>query len=298
MTAKIIDGTAIARSVRAEIRSRAQALAAEHGIQPGLAVIMIGENPASAVYVRNKIRACADVGISSQVFRFPASVSEAEILDCIRRLNTDDGVHGILVQLPIPQAISVQRILETISIDKDVDGFHLYNVGGLVAGDAVFPPCTPYGVQKLLEHEGIELEGRNVTVVGASNIVGKPMALMLMRKEATVAICHAKTRDLAQYTIIADILVVAAGQPNLILPQMVKSGAVVIDVGINRLPDGRLVGDVDFEGVRQKAAYITPVPGGVGPMTVTMLLHNTVASAERIASRAGRVRAFAPAASG
>jgi methylenetetrahydrofolate dehydrogenase (NADP+)/methenyltetrahydrofolate cyclohydrolase len=298
MTAKIIDGTAIARSVRTDIRSRAQALAAEHGIQPGLAVIMIGENPASAVYVRNKIRACADVGISSQVFRYPASVSESEILDCIRRLNADDSVHGILVQLPIPQAISVQRILETISIDKDVDGFHLYNVGGLVAGDAVFPPCTPYGVQKLLEHEGIELEGRNVTVVGASNIVGKSMALMLMRKEATVAICHAKTRDLAQYTIIADILVVAAGQPNLILPQMVKSGAVVIDVGINRLPDGRLVGDVDFEGVRQKAAYITPVPGGVGPRTVTMLLHNTVASAERIANRTGRVRAFAPAASG
>ncbi len=192
----------------------------------------------------------------------------------------------------------MQRILETISIDKDVDGFHLYNVGGLVAGDAVFPPCTPYGVQKLLEYEGIELEGRNVTVVGASNIVGKPMALMLMRKEATVAICHAKTRDLAQYTIIADILVVAAGQPNLILPQMVRSGAVVIDVGINRLPDGRLVGDVDFEGVRQKAGYITPVPGGVGPMTVTMLLHNTVASAERIAGRVGRVRALDPATSG
>ncbi len=298
MTAKIIDGTAIARLVRVEIRDRAQALLVRHGTQPGLAVIMIGENPASAVYVRNKVRACADVGISSQVFKFPASVSETETLDCIRRLNADDAVHGILVQLPIPQAISVQRILETISIDKDVDGFHLYNVGGLVAGDAVFPPCTPYGVQKLLEYEGIELEGRNVTVVGASNIVGKPMALMLMRKEATVAICHAKTRDLAQYTIIADILVVAAGQPNLILPQMVKSGAVVIDVGINRLPDGRLVGDVDFEGVRQKAGYITPVPGGVGPMTVTMLLHNTVASAERIASRAGRVRALDPAAIG
>jgi methylenetetrahydrofolate dehydrogenase (NADP+)/methenyltetrahydrofolate cyclohydrolase len=292
MTAKIIDGTAIARLVRVEIRERAQALVAKHGIQPGLAVIMIGENPASAVYVRNKVRACADVGISSQVFKFPASVSEAETLNCIRRLNADDSVHGILVQLPMPQTISVQRVLETISIDKDVDGFHLYNVGGLVAGDAVFPPCTPYGVQKLLEYEGIELEGRNVTVVGASNIVGKPMALMLMRKEATVAICHAKTRDLAQYTIIADILVVAAGQPNLILPQMVKSGAVVIDVGINRLPDGRLVGDVDFEGVRQKAGYITPVPGGVGPMTVTMLLHNTVASAERIAGRAGRVRAL------
>jgi len=295
MTAKIIDGMAIARLVRAEIRERACALVTRHSVQPGLAVVMIGENPASAVYVRNKVRACADAGISSQVFKFSASVSEAEVLDCIRRLNEADNVHGILVQLPIPQTISLQRILETISIDKDVDGFHLYNVGGLVAGDAIFPPCTPYGVQKLLEYEGIELEGRNVTVVGASNIVGKPMALMLMRKEATVAICHAKTRDLAQYTIIADILVVAAGQPNLILPQMVRSGAVVIDVGINRLPDGRLVGDVDFEGVRQKAGYITPVPGGVGPMTVTMLLHNTVASAERIAGRATRVRALDPA---
>ncbi|HZC54876.1 MAG TPA: bifunctional methylenetetrahydrofolate dehydrogenase/methenyltetrahydrofolate cyclohydrolase FolD [Xanthobacteraceae bacterium] len=298
MTAKIIDGMAIARLVRAEIRDRAQVLAAQYGVQPGLAVVTIGDNPASAVYVRNKVRACADAGISSQVFKFPDSVSEAEILDCIRRLNDSENVHGILVQLPIPQTISLQHILETISIDKDVDGFHLYNVGGLVAGDAIFPPCTPYGVQKLLEYEGIELEGRNVTVVGASNIVGKPMALMLMRKEATVAICHAKTRDLAQYTIIADILVVAAGQPNLILPQMVKSGAVVIDVGINRLPDGRLVGDVDFEGVRQKAGYITPVPGGVGPMTVTMLLHNTVASAERIAGRADRVRALDSATSG
>ncbi|HUC50869.1 MAG TPA: bifunctional methylenetetrahydrofolate dehydrogenase/methenyltetrahydrofolate cyclohydrolase FolD [Xanthobacteraceae bacterium] len=289
MAAKIIDGTAIARSVRAEIRNRARRLMTERGIQPGLAVIMVGENPASKVYVRNKVRACADVGISSHVYTFPVTVSEAEILDCIRQLNETDKVHGILVQLPLPPSISVQHILETISIDKDVDGFHLYNVGGLVAGDAVFPPCTPYGVQKLLEHEGIELEGRNVTVVGASNIVGKPMALMLMRKEATVAICHAKTRDLAQYTIIADILVVAAGQPDLILPQMVRSGAVVIDVGINRLPDGRLVGDVDFEGVRQKASYITPVPGGVGPMTVTMLLNNTVASAERFASRASRL---------
>jgi methylenetetrahydrofolate dehydrogenase (NADP+)/methenyltetrahydrofolate cyclohydrolase len=297
MTAKIIDGTAVARSVRIEIRERARKLAAERGVQPGLAVIMVGENPASKVYVRNKVRACADVGISSEVYTFPATVSETEILDCIRRLNGADKVHGILVQLPLPPSISVQHILETISIDKDVDGFHLYNVGGLVAGDAIFPPCTPYGVQKLLEHEGIELEGRNVTVVGASNIVGKPMALMLMRKEATVAICHAKTRDLAQYTIIADILVVAAGKPNLILPQMVKSGAVVIDVGINRLPDGRLVGDVDFEGVRQKASYITPVPGGVGPMTVTMLLHNTVASAERLASRASPTRALEPAAS-
>ncbi len=295
MVAKIIDGTAIARSVRGEIRERARRLMAEHGVQPGLAVVMVGENPASKVYVRNKVRACADVGISSEVYTFPATTSEGEILDCVRRLNEADKVHGILVQLPLPPAISVQHILETISIDKDVDGFHLYNVGGLVAGDAVFPPCTPYGVQKLLEHEGIELEGRNVTVIGASNIVGKPMALMLMRKEATVAICHAKTRDLAQYTIIADILVVAAGKPNLILPQMVRSGAVVIDVGINRLPDGRLVGDVDFEGVRQKASHITPVPGGVGPMTVTMLLNNTVASAERFASRARSLEPATPA---
>jgi methylenetetrahydrofolate dehydrogenase (NADP+) / methenyltetrahydrofolate cyclohydrolase len=179
----------------------------------------------------------------------------------------------------------MRRVLKTIDVAKDVDGFHLYNVGGLVVGDTVFPPCTPYGVVKILEHENIEVEGRNVVVVGASNIVGKPMALMLMQREATVSVCHVKTRDLAQFTILADILVVAAGKPNLILPQMVKSGAVVIDVGINRLPDGRIVGDVDFEGVRQKASYITPVPGGVGPMTVTMLLFNTINSAERAASR-------------
>jgi methylenetetrahydrofolate dehydrogenase (NADP+)/methenyltetrahydrofolate cyclohydrolase len=181
----------------------------------------------------------------------------------------------------LPPQFARLEILRAISVDKDVDGFHLYNVGGLVVGDTVFPPCTPYGVLKLLEHEQIELEGRNVVVVGASNIVGKPMALMLMQRDATVCICHAKTRDLAQFTILADVLVVAAGQPNLIVPQMVKTGAVVIDVGINRLPNGKLVGDVDFEGVRQKASYITPVPGGVGPMTVTMLLSNTIAAAER-----------------
>jgi len=192
---------------------------------------------------------------------------------------------GILVQLPLPDHIDMRRVLKTIDAAKDVDGFHLYNVGGLVVGDTVFPPCTPYGVVKLLEFENIEVEGRNVVVVGASNIVGKPMALMLMQREATVSVCHVKTRDLAQYTILADILVVAAGKPNLILPQMVKHGAVVIDVGINRLPDGRLVGDVDFEGVRQKASYITPVPGGVGPMTVTMLLFNTINSAERTANK-------------
>lgn len=285
MTAKIIDGVAIARKVRTAIRARAQALKAAHGIEPGLAVIMAGDNPASAVYVRNKVRACGEVGINSKVLRFPATVAESELLDCIRGLNADPAIHGILVQLPIPPAISIRRVLETISADKDVDGFHLYNVGGLVLGDTVFPPCTPYGVQKILEHEGVTLEGKNVTVVGASNIVGKPMALMLMQHEATVAICHAKTRDLAQYTILADIVVVAAGHPNLIVPQMIRTGAVVIDVGINRLPDGRLVGDVDFEGVKHKASHLTPVPGGVGPMTVTMLLDNTVGAAERAVKR-------------
>lgn len=284
MSAKIIDGRAIARKVRTEIGERARRLRENSGVTAGLAVIMVGDNPASAVYVRNKVRACEEAGIASQVLKFPDSATEAEVLERIGQLNEDPSVHGILVQLPVPPGISTMRVLETISVDKDVDGFHLYNVGGLVVGNTVFPPCTPYGVQKILEYEGIELEGRNVTVVGASNIVGKPMALMLMQREATVAICHAKTRDLAQYTTLADVLVVAAGRPNLIVPSMVREGAVVIDVGINRLPDGRLVGDVDFEGVRRKASHITPVPGGVGPMTVAMLLHNTVAAAERRAA--------------
>jgi methylenetetrahydrofolate dehydrogenase (NADP+) / methenyltetrahydrofolate cyclohydrolase len=280
MVAKVIDGVAIAKKVRIGIAARAAALRAR-GIHPALAVIIVGENHAAEIYVRNKVRACGDAGIKSEVIRFAADVSERQLLDCIAQLNANPAIHGILVQLPLPAHISVPKVLETISVAKDVDGFHLYNVGGLVIGRTVFPPCTPYGVQKILEHEGIELEGKNVTVVGASNIVGKPLALMLMQREATVAICHAKTRDLAQYTILADILVVAAGSPNLIVPQMIRSGAVVIDVGINRLPSGKLVGDVDFEGVKQKASYITPVPGGVGPMTVTMLLENTVAAAER-----------------
>lgn len=222
--------------------------------------------------------------MQSRLLEFPSTVSEVEILSTIRTLNNDPATHGILVQLPLPPQISVRKVLETISHEKDVDGFHLYNVGALVVGDSVFPPCTPYGVQKLLESEGIDVCGQNVVVVGSSNIVGKPMALMLMQQEATVAICHARTRDLAQFTILADILVVAAGRPGLIVPQMVKSGAVVIDVGINRLPDGRITGDVDFEGVRQKASYITPVPGGVGPMTVTMLIVNTLNAAERALS--------------
>jgi methylenetetrahydrofolate dehydrogenase (NADP+) / methenyltetrahydrofolate cyclohydrolase len=281
MVAKIIDGHAVARQVREECRERVAALQAR-GVQPGLAVIIVGDNPASQVYVANKVKACTEVGLKSTVHRFAADTPDHEVESLIRSLNEDPDVHGILVQLPLPPQFNVRRVLETISQEKDVDGFHLYNVGGLVLGNTIFPPCTPFGVQKMLEYEGIPVEGQNVVVVGASNIVGKPMALMLMQKDATVSICHAKTRDLAQLTILADILVVAAGKPNLILPQMVKTGAVVIDVGINRLPDGRLVGDVDFEGVRQKASYITPVPGGVGPMTVTMLVHNTVQSAERL----------------
>jgi methylenetetrahydrofolate dehydrogenase (NADP+)/methenyltetrahydrofolate cyclohydrolase len=286
MSALIIDGRAVAKKLKAEQRSRVEQLTSQHGLQPGLAVILVGEDPASKVYVRNKIAACQDVGIRSERVLLPADVSEQQLLDRIAALNADPTVHGILIQLPLPKHISMRNVLELVDVEKDVDGFHLYNVGGLVTGNTVFPPCTPYGVQKLLEHEGIDVEGRSVVVVGASNIVGKPMALMLMQQDATVSICHKKTRDLAQFTILADILVVAAGVPGLIIPQMVRTGAVVIDVGINRLADGRITGDVDFEGVRQKASYITPVPGGVGPMTVTMLLENTVAAAERAVASA------------
>jgi methylenetetrahydrofolate dehydrogenase (NADP+)/methenyltetrahydrofolate cyclohydrolase len=279
--AKIIDGIAIGRRIRQECRARVEKLRSSFGVIPGLAVVLVGENPASVLYVRNKLRACAEVGIRSFRYDFPANVDPAAVIGRIGELNADPEVHGILVQLPLPASFDLMQILHAISVDKDVDGFHLYNVGGLVVGQTVFPPCTPYGVVKVLEHENIVVDAKNVVVVGASNIVGKPMALMLMQQDATVCICHAKTRDLAQFTILADILVVAAGQPNLILPQMVRTGAVVIDVGINRLPDGRLVGDVDFENVRQKASYITPVPGGIGPMTVTMLMVNTITSAER-----------------
>lgn len=274
----LIDGRKVAAKVRSECRERVARL---KNVVPGLAVILIGNNAASAVYVRNKVRACAEVGIRSIQLSYPEDVDPKIVINKIHTLNADPSVHGILVQLPLPPHFVPGEVLRSISVDKDVDGFHLYNVGALVVGDTIFPPCTPYGVLNLLDHEGISLEGKNVVVVGASNIVGKPMALMLMQREATVCICHAKTRDLAQFTILADILVVAAGRPNLILPEMVRTGAVVIDVGINRSNDGKLIGDVEFEGVRRKASYITPVPGGVGPMTVTMLLVNTIASAER-----------------
>lgn len=286
MTAKIVDGKAIGREVRAELKQRVDRLRARHH-QPGLAVILVGDDPASNVYVGQKIKACKEVGVHSETHRFSEDVDEEAVLRRITELNDSPDIHGIIVQLPIPPRFHLRRVLEAIAVEKDVDGFHLYNVGGLAIGDShrIFPPCTPQGVLLLLERSGIPVEGRNVVVVGASNIVGKPMALMMLRKEATVSICHIKTKDLAQHTIQADILIVAAGKPNLIVPQMVKTGAVVIDVGINRLPNGRLVGDVDFEGVRQKASYITPVPGGVGPMTVTMLIWNTVAAAERVAEQ-------------
>lgn len=279
MTAQIIDGKALAHSLRNKYRERVAALAIK-GISPGLAVILVGDNLASKIYVGNKEKACEECGVASFHHSVPADTSEADVLALIQRLNVAPTVHGILVQLPLPPHIDVRRVLEAIAVDKDVDGFHLYNVGGLVVGNSIFPPCTPYGVQLLLETTGIDVAGKNTVIVGASNIVGKPMALMLLQREATVTICHAKTRDLAQHTILADILVVAAGKPNLIVSQMVKHGAIVIDVGINRLPDNRIVGDVDFDRVKEKASWITPVPGGVGPMTVTMLIENTIKSAE------------------
>lgn len=281
MSAKIIDGKQIAEQVRARWKVRADALKAQ-GILPGLAVIIVGDNPASKVYVRNKVKACRDVGLHSEVHELPADTTEGMLLKQIRDSNNNAEIHGILVQLPLPAHISTDQVLEAISAEKDVDGFHLYNLGALVVGNTVFPPCTPYGVVCLIESTDIPIEGQNAVIVGRSNIVGKPMALMLMHRGATVSICTSKTRDLSLYTRLADILVVAVGKPGIITADMVKAGAAVLDVGINRLPEGRLVGDVDFEAVKEKAGYITPVPGGVGPMTITMLVANTVLAAERL----------------
>lgn len=282
MTAKIIDGVAVSKVLREQWKSRVEVLKAR-GVTPGLAVILVGDDPASQVYVRNKVKACADVGLHSELQQYAADVSEQVVLDKIAALNRDPKIHGILVQLPLPPQIDNNKVLEAIAADKDADGFHLYNLGALVTGGAVFPPCTPYGVMALLDHYGIPVEGQNAVVVGRSNIVGKPMALMLLARSATVSICTSRTRDLKQYTLMADILVVATGKPRMISGDMIKPGAVVIDVGINRLPDGKLAGDVDFESAKEKASYITPVPGGVGPMTITMLLGNTVQAAERAA---------------
>lgn len=280
MTARIIDGKAISQEVRAEWKVRADALKAR-GITPGLAVIIVGEDPASKVYVGNKIKACAELGIYSEHIELPGDTSEAALLEQIARLNADPKIHGFLVQLPVPKHIDSNKVLLAISPDKDVDGFHPMNVGELVTGNPKFQPCTPFGVMKLLEKSGVAIEGKHAVIVGRSNIVGKPMALMLLQKNATVTICTSKTVDLAKFTRDADILVVATGKPQMISGDMIKPGAAVIDVGINRLPNGKLVGDVDFDSAKEVAGWITPVPGGVGPMTITMLVASTVMAAER-----------------
>jgi methylenetetrahydrofolate dehydrogenase (NADP+) / methenyltetrahydrofolate cyclohydrolase len=283
MTACIIDGKAIAQEVRAEWKVRADALKTR-GVTPGLAVIIVGEDPASRVYVANKVKACAELGLRSEHIALPADTSETMLLAIIVELNADTRIHGILVQLPVPKHIDSNKVLEAISPDKDVDGFHPLNVGALVTGNIRFAPCTPYGAMKLLEKSGINIEGKHAVVVGRSNIVGKPMALMLLHQNATVTICTSRTVDLAKYTRDADILVVATGKPKMITGDMIKPGAAVIDVGINRQADGKLCGDVDFDSAREVAGWITPVPGGVGPMTITMLMANTVQAAERAAN--------------
>lgn len=279
MTAKIIDGKEIAQLVREEWKTRADALKAQ-GVIPGLAVIIVGEDPASQVYVANKVRACRELGLHSEHIMMSADTSEAMLLARIAELNDDPNIHGILVQLPVPKHINNNSVLEAIRPDKDVDGFHPINVGALVTGNQGFLPCTPFGVMMLLERSGVTIEGRHAVVVGRSNIVGKPMALMLLQKNATVTICTSKTVDLSKFTCDADILVVAIGRPRLISGDMIKPGAAVIDVGMNRLADGRLCGDVDFASAMDVAGWITPVPGGVGPMTITMLIANTVRAAE------------------
>ena len=291
MTATLMDGVAVSKAIRAQWKQRADALT-KQGVTPGLAVMLVGENPASQVYVRHKVKACGEMGLHSELHQFPADVSEQTVLEKIAELNRSPKIHGILVQLPLPPQIDNNKVLEAISVEKDADGFHLYNLGALVTGGTVFPPCTPYGVMAMLDHYHIPLEGQNAVVIGRSNIVGKPMALMLLARSATVSICTSKTRDLRQYTLIADILVVATGKPKMITGDMIKPGAVVVDVGFNRMPDGKLAGDVDFDSAKEKASYITPVPGGVGPMTITMLLANTVQAAERLAAKSLKTRAI------
>ena len=280
MPAQIIDGKALAESVRAALRTKVAALAAR-GVRPGLAAILAGTDPASRVYVRNKVRACEDTGVHSEVHEFPERVSEGELLQRIAKLNADPRIHGVLVQLPLPGKVDASRVLAAIAPTKDADGFHAESLGALVQGRPGFVPGTPAGVMALLEHAGVPLAGRHAVIVGRSTVVGKPAALLLLQKDATVTICHSRTPDLAAMTRQADILVAAVGRAKLITADMVKPGACVIDVGINRSVDGKLVGDVDFDTVKDVAGWITPVPGGVGPMTVAILLVNTVKAAEQ-----------------
>ena len=281
MTAQLIDGNALSKQLRAEVAQRAAALRAR-GVTPGLAVVLVGENPASQVYVRNKVKACQDNGLHSVLEQYPATLSEADLLARVDTLNKDPAIHGILVQLPLPEHIDAQKVIESISPDKDVDGFHVTSAGALMVGQPGFWPCTPYGCMKMLESIGYDLKGKHAVVIGRSNIVGKPMALMLLQKNATVTICHSATKDLKAMTLQADVIVAAVGKRNVLTADMVKPGAVVIDVGMNRNDEGKLCGDVDFDGVKEVAGYITPVPGGVGPMTITMLLVNTLEAAESL----------------
>jgi methylenetetrahydrofolate dehydrogenase (NADP+)/methenyltetrahydrofolate cyclohydrolase len=282
MTARIIDGKALAESVKADVQQRVSALH-RHGITPGLAVVLVGDDPASHVYVRNKAAACEKAGLHSRVIRLEAATTEEKLLEIVRELNADPAIHGILVQLPLPRHMNSARVIETIAAEKDVDGFHVSNAGLLMTGTPLFRPCTPYGVMKMFESQGVNLWGAEAVVVGASNIVGKPMAMLMLAAGATVTLCNSKTTDLAAHTRRADVLVVATGKPGMITGNMIKPGATVIDVGINRTDSGKLVGDVDFESAVKVAGAITPVPGGVGPMTIAMLLVNTVEAAERAA---------------
>ena len=281
MTAQIIDGNALSTQLRLDVAQRTTALRSR-GITPGLAVVLVGNNPASQVYVRNKVKACEDNGVHSLLERHPATLSEADLLARVEALNNDPAIHGILVQLPLPAHINAQKVIEAIAPAKDVDGFHVASAGALMVGQPGFWPCTPYGCMKILESIEYDLRGKHAVVIGRSNIVGKPMALMLLQKNATVTICHSATPDLKAMTLQADVIVAAVGKRNILTAAMVKPGAVVIDVGMNRDDSGKLCGDVDFEGVSQVAGYITPVPGGVGPMTITMLLVNTLEAAERM----------------
>ena len=290
MTAAIIDGKAIARRFREDYAARVAKLRTA-GVVPDLAVVIVGEHPASKVYVRNKSLACREVGMHSSVHALSPSTTQAELIAFVRDLNANPSIHGILVQLPLPAHMDARAVIEAIDPQKDVDGFHYHNVGALVVGEPAFYPCTPWGIMKMLEHEAVPVEGSRAIVVGRSNIVGKPMALMLVNAGATVTVCHSKTHDLASVTREGDILVAAVGHARTITRDMVKPGAVVIDVGINRLADGKLAGDVDFMAVSEVASRITPVPGGVGPMTIAMLLGNTVASAERVAAARRRAAA-------
>ena len=286
MTARIIDGKKIAEFFCAEYKLRVDRLI-EHGVRPGLAVLVVGDDPASHVYVRNKARACEAIGMHSEVHALDAATTPDKLAALIDALNRNPSIHGILVQLPLPRQLDERAVIEAIHPDKDVDGFHFANMGALVINESRFPPCTPYGVMKMLEYEGIAVEGKHVVVVGRSNIVGKPLAMMMLRAGGTVTICHSKTRDLGKFTRDADILVTAVGKAGMVTGEMVKPGAVVIDVGINRRADGKLIGDVEFESAKAVASAITPVPGGVGPMTITMLLGNTLKAAERSAGLAG-----------